>query len=131
MKFKKVIIIVISILLAGCASQQSMHKKAVETNTVEKYEEFLQKYPDSEYQSEVKEKIIELEFSNARSKNTISAFETFLEKYPDNKYKSSAFELIDIINFNKTDLENLSELRAYISKAKTDEYKEKAKTVVA
>jgi outer membrane protein assembly factor BamD (BamD/ComL family) len=72
-----------------------MYKKSVETNTVEKYEEFLQKYPDSKYQSEVKEKIIELEFSNARSKNTISAFKTFLQKYPDNKYKGETITVID------------------------------------
>ncbi len=87
--------IIVSILLAGCASQQSMYKKAEETNTVERYEKFIQKYPDSEYQSEVKGKIIELEFSNARRKNTISAFKTFLQKYPDNKYKGEAIIVVD------------------------------------
>jgi len=101
MNFKKTIMIVVSILLAGCASQQSMYKKAGETNTVEKYEEFIQKYPDSEYQSEVKGKIIELEFTKAVGTNTVEKYEEFLQKYPDSKYQSEVKGKIIELEFTK------------------------------
>ena len=66
-------------------------------------------------------------WKKARKINTIESYENFLMKNPDSEYKSSAIELIDSINFSQIDLDNLSDIRGYISNLKSDKYQEKAK----
>lgn len=131
MNFKKAIVIAVSILLAGCASQQSLYKKAVETNTIEKYEDFLQKYPDSEYQSSVKDKIIDIEFSNTKAKNTIIALEAFLKKYPDNKYKEQATEQIEALEFKDVRQSNsIKSIQHFLEKYPNSKYKNEAELYI-
>jgi hypothetical protein len=42
-------------LIIGCASMQSAYRTALSEDTIEQYEKFLSKYPESPYKSEVKD----------------------------------------------------------------------------
>lgn len=62
-------LILISVLLTfsiTCFSQEGKWKKAQKINTIESYQEFIDKYPQSEFYEDAKLKIIDLENKRAK-----------------------------------------------------------------
>jgi len=94
MKFLKIFLVILFVLIAGWflltggwSTMQSSYKKALKVNTIEGYEKFVLKYPDSEYRSEIEEKISELKlFYDAKAENTITAYQEFIDKYPNTEH---------------------------------------------
>jgi len=76
--------LLILFLLCGCAGVD--FKKAKQLNTVEGYETFLAKYPNSSYTKEanvLREKVF---FENVCKTNTITSYDSFLNVYSNGKY---------------------------------------------
>ncbi|MCF8255604.1 MAG: hypothetical protein K9J84_13590 [Bacteroidia bacterium] len=96
---KKLILIAVVLFLAITGfSQEKKWKKANEANTIESYQKFLSKYPDSEFSSLAKEGIIKLDYEDACERNSISAYEKFLKKHSDSKYHDDVNQRIKQIS---------------------------------
>lgn len=87
--------------------------KAGEIETVEAYEEFIEKYPQSEYITDARDRIEEIAYRNAENEGTIKAFELFLKECPDSSFTNAAKRKIDVIQYEP-----------YKSKDTTEAYKE-------
>ena len=89
------------VLIAGCASQQSMYYKATDTHTIEAYQKFVDKYPDGEYTANVKSKIEKLEYQMLSSSNSIDSLRNFLTKYPASSYRAEIQQKIEKLEFDE------------------------------
>jgi SPOR domain len=80
--------------MAGCSRQQSDWQKARGVNSIDSYEQFLQKYPASEFtaqaQARVKELYEERDWQKARDADTPAAYQEFLKAYPEGKWAEEA-----------------------------------------
>lgn len=97
-------IFLISVLLAisiTCFSQKGKWKKAQEINTIESYQKFLDKYPDSEFTEDAKINLIDLEYDKSIKTNTIEAYNDFLNKYPKNHHKYDVNERLSKLERKK------------------------------
>lgn len=108
---KKYIFISVALLFFACASQKSMFQKAQMTNTIEAYEQFLEKYPEGEYTFQAKSNIEKLSFKNAESKNTIESYNKYLSIYPEGEFTSQAKSSIENLIF--TDAKNKNTIESY------------------
>ncbi len=93
---KTLCILAAMFLMMSCVTVSSEFKKARNIDTVVAYQEFLKKYPNSEFTKEAKKRIEELEYEKAKSENTIESYQRFIEKYPDSEFGSTAKEKIAI-----------------------------------
>jgi len=84
-KLYPLLLVIMIVLVAGCATTQNQWKKAESANTVEAYEEFLKQNPESDYAKKAKDKIRELRYREAVKENTIDAYQRFLEVYPEGR----------------------------------------------
>ncbi|MCU4137430.1 MAG: hypothetical protein MW689_001001 [Thermodesulfobacteria bacterium] len=74
------------VVLVGCATPKKNWEKAQRLNTIEAYQEFLQKHPNSEFAYEAKRKIEELAWERTKEQNTIEAYQEFIDKYPQSEF---------------------------------------------
>jgi hypothetical protein len=88
-----------------CFPQKGKWDKALKINTIESYQEFLSKYPQSEYSSLAKSKIIDFEYEEIKSQNTINSLEAFLTKYPESKYTEEAEKTLKEMKFERNERE--------------------------
>jgi cell division septation protein DedD len=88
--------------MAGCSRQQSDWQKARGVNSIDSFEQFLKKYPDSEFtaqaQARVKELYEERDWQKARDADTPAAYQEFLKAYSEGKWAEEA--RIRIENFS-------------------------------
>jgi hypothetical protein len=82
-----VVILAVS-FLSGC--EQREFQKAKQANTVEAYNAFLGKYPNSKLASEANAAIEGLEWEKATTADTIAAYQGYMTKYPTGKFASEA-----------------------------------------
>lgn len=82
MKDFKIILIFIMIF-SGCAIQSNLYNKAIESNDINDYKKYLDKYPDGKYSEDAKEYILYIE---AKEQNTIESYEKYLRESPTEKY---------------------------------------------
>ena len=115
MRFQRFFIIIFTILMAGCASQQSMFNKAKTENSIESYKEFLLKYPDSAFSEEAEKLIKNLEYKKIKKVNTIESYKRFLDKYPTSEQAQHAKEYISMIKEIKS-IRNNQELNTVFMK---------------
>ncbi|MCR4664589.1 MAG: tetratricopeptide repeat protein [Paludibacteraceae bacterium] len=77
--------------------------RATQTNTVDAYQNFIDKYPDSNYAGRAKQKISDItdekNWNAACLENTISAYQRYIEN--DGKNKSIAYSKMDVIKRQK------------------------------
>ncbi len=93
-------------------AQEGKWKKVQKLNTLEQYQKFLSKYPDSEFFGQAKQKIIEIEFNNTNASNTISGYKIFIDTYPENnKYLEEAKKSLLELEFENA--KNLNTVEAY------------------
>jgi hypothetical protein len=103
------------VLIVGCASVESHYKETRELDTIEAYEEFIQKYPDSEFANEAKKRLEHLEssqkdFEVAKIKNTIESYKEFIAKYPENEHVKEAEVRIREITLRKKTINDIIEV---------------------
>lgn len=68
-------------------------KIAQQTDTIEAWEMFLEKYPESEFAPEAEKRLEELYFEKAKMENTIEGYWLFVQKYPQSKFAGEAERL--------------------------------------
>lgn len=77
-------------LIFSCNNAKKEWEKTQQQNTVESFNSFIEKYPESEFIQEAKLKIIDLEWEKTLKDNNIKSFKAFISKYPVNKYLDEA-----------------------------------------
>ncbi len=91
--------IFVSFLLLNCATMRSQYDEARRIDSIEMYEKYLENYPDSSYNKEIKNRIMELNFEDAMNQDTTFAYKKFLEKYPYSQYSAGINKkLIEIMD---------------------------------
>jgi ankyrin repeat protein len=86
-------LILISMILAfsfTCFAQKGKWKKAQEIDSIESYENFLERYPKSIYANDAIVKLLELEHKRANETSSFDSYSSFLKKYQN--YKNADFE---------------------------------------
>jgi hypothetical protein len=127
-------IILISVILAfslTCFAQKGKWKKAQKVNTIESYQKFLIKNPDSEFYEEAKTKLIELEFQKAQKINTVESYQNFLIKNPDSEfYKEARSKLIELEFQKAIKAYNISALKIFIKNYPQNEFESKVNNLI-
>ncbi len=80
-------------------AQKGKYKKACQANTIDSYQEFLTKYPDSEYSKDIKERLINLEYEQVKDETQPEPLKEFIKKYPDNQYSEQIKPKIENLEF--------------------------------
>ena len=96
------LVIAISILLVSCSAEKSDWQSAQSADSVEAYEQFITKHPQSalanEARTRTKQLAEEQDWEKATSVDTADSYQAFLGKYPDGKWSEEA--RIRVENFN-------------------------------
>ncbi|MCX7001272.1 MAG: tetratricopeptide repeat protein, partial [Candidatus Sumerlaeota bacterium] len=95
--------------LTGCVSVA--WKDATSANTIAAYEEFLKKYPQSQYGQEACQKLEELYFYKAKTTNTIQSYEEFLKRCRHGPLSREAENKLEEFYFEKA--KNADTIEAY------------------
>lgn len=102
--------------LTSC-SEKAKWNTVLNENTIESYENFLEKYPDSEYKNEAKERVVDIEYANAKNNNSIEGYKDFLKKYPNSKHTDNANKVIIDLEFeNVKQINTISEYETFLKK---------------
>lgn len=104
-------ILVVSLLAISCASMEHRWQEAVVLDSIEGYQEFLNKYPSSNRASQARLRIQALRFEQALKLNTIEAYEEFLQEYPDGEQADQA--LLEIEKLRLEQATALNTVEAY------------------
>jgi cell division septation protein DedD len=90
------------LILPGCSAEKSDWQSAQSADTVEAYEQFISKHPQSALASEARERTKQLaeekDWEKASSIDTMDSYQAFLGKYPEGKWSEEA--RIRIENFS-------------------------------
>jgi len=97
---KLLVIVVLIFFIVGCASIASRYSEVRGIDTIEAYEEFIQKYPDSEYANKARMQIDEL---SAKTKNTIEVYREFIVRHPESEFvKEAKVRIKELFLMDKT-----------------------------
>ena len=122
------ILIVIFLLLVGCATTDQDWKKAKDLNTVEAYEMFLRENPNSKY-------TIKAQWNQFKILDTTIGYEWFLKTYPKSEYSKEAKRLYDfnvLRDWEDTKSEGtLFAYKAFINRNPKSEFTSEANNIVA
>jgi len=125
------VITVSAILLFGCATEQKLWEKTIDTNTIEAYEAFLSEYPDGEYVDSAKEEIDKLSWEIASNKNTIEGYKQYLDQHPNGKYLLEAWEIIENRSWSLAESRNTIEsYEGYLEDFPEGRFKNKANNLI-
>lgn len=78
----------------GCGNEEGDFTKARETNTVEGYEAYVAKYPNSSHATEVRSALAEMEWKLARQDDRAVTYEEYIQKYPETDHAVEARNLL-------------------------------------
>lgn len=98
--------------LGGCATAGSHYERAREANTVQGYEDFIRRYPDSDLADQARARIDELEaprraFEAAKAANTVEAYRSFIREYPGSEHVKEANHGIRFINLKSMTIHDI------------------------
>ena len=100
MHFLTVVFVVLQLtFLFGC--ENKLWDETQETNTIQGYEKYLQKYPKSKYANEAQSTLEVLQFDKAKGENTLDSYVKFLVNYPDSRLEDNAKSAIEILQYDK------------------------------
>lgn len=87
------------VMLAGCSRDQSDWRSAQAADTVESYNQFLAKHPESQLAPQARERVAQLseeqKWRDAATADSIEAYREFLAQYPNGKWSKEAQIRID------------------------------------
>ncbi len=96
------IVIAIALLLVSCSAEKSDWQATQSADTVEAYQQFIGKHPQSAMVSEARERTKQLseekDWEKATGIDTADSYQAFVSKYPEGKWSEEA--RIRIENFN-------------------------------
>jgi hypothetical protein len=91
-------IVVISLIISGCATEENAWQKAADDNTIESYKTFLKEYPEGEFAEKAKIRIEifedKLSWEAALENNTIQSYENYLSSFPRGAFTGKANSVI-------------------------------------
>jgi len=112
-----IVSIVVACLLPGCASVERDWEEAQTKNTIYAYKEFLSENPDSEFSSEARQQVEDLEWKETQKRNTVSAYQKFLKEYPQSPHCDDARNKIGNLQWAYTKRQDTTQaLRDFIQK---------------
>lgn len=116
MNFSNKFFIVIGVLLINsCDSDDIGWKRTKRTNTIESYKEYLQSFPNGNYEKEASVAIENIWYLAALEENTIDAWEAFLKDYPESQYTQTVIDTLEFLHFSiPKSKEDISGLKNYI-----------------
>jgi hypothetical protein len=117
---KLMLYVAIIFLINSCSQDKKEWKNTLEINSVQAYEEYVDKYPDSKYADSAKNRI----WKNTIAMESINAYEEYIDKYPDSKYADSVKNRI----WKKTiSIESIKAFEKYIDKYPRSAFVDSAK----
>jgi len=123
--------VIFTTAIISCRSPEKDFEKAKSENTIEVYEDFIKKYPESEFVEEAHKIVCDLAFNEAKAKNTIEAFENYINKYPESDHIDEAKKMILDIAYNDALKENTIEVyENFIKKYPESEFVEEVHKIV-
>jgi len=111
--FTSILVIVVIMVLSGCASEREMSRRmwseTIKENTIESYEKYLAEYPDGVYKKSAKERIEDLneyrDYKEVEKNGSLEAYQGFVKKYIWSQYVKQAeqkiYQILDRNAFNK------------------------------
>ncbi len=90
-----IFIVIIILILPGCATEDQAWQEAVDNDTIESYDAFLEEYPDGEYAEEAL-------WQKADMANTIEGYDKYMDEYPEGEYFSEAKKGLSDVKWQKT-----------------------------
>lgn len=82
-----ILAVVFTPIIMSCSNPEKDFEKAKIENTIEIFEDYINKYPESYHIDEAKNMILDIALNNALGENTNKAFNDFISKYnPNNDY---------------------------------------------
>jgi outer membrane protein assembly factor BamD (BamD/ComL family) len=101
LKLKKIVLLLV-IIVCSCNTIERDWNNTLTINTVDSYEEFIRKYPESDLTNDAKTKIELLEWEKALENNSFNVFSEFIGKYPESQFLADAKSKLEEIDWNKT-----------------------------
>ncbi|MFQ5641605.1 MAG: hypothetical protein ACE5IR_26825, partial [bacterium] len=98
-KTLSIVLLVLLFVIFACDSGESDYEKAKQVNTIQAYEEFVNKHPDSRFVDAAKRNIDSLRYDILVSQGNLEAYEEFVHKYPDSRFVDLAKENIDSLRY--------------------------------
>lgn len=90
-------IFILALSFFSCTTLPLRYKKIREKDNIDSYENFLKKYPQSDFSDSIKSRIEELRYQKS---TTIDSLEKFIEDYPNSLFLEKAKKQIGIIIAN-------------------------------
>lgn len=93
------LLLVVSILICGCESEQSIWKKTLETNSIEGFEGYLLKYPEGSFIDSAQIFLIDLYFENAGKTEDIQEYTKVIERFDNSIFSHKVDSIATIETF--------------------------------
>lgn len=91
LKEKRLLIVfLVLMLVAGCATIRGDWRRAEKVNTVKSYQEFLRQHSKSDFAAEATIRIEKLDWEEAKNLNSASSYRWFIHKHPQSSFVSDA-----------------------------------------
>lgn len=89
------------IMYSALWADDTAYKKAVEQNTVKGYQEFLSRYPNSEFANDIQSRYDEIDYREAVRKNNENAYTKYLQEHPKSIYVDSVKAFVEEFAYDK------------------------------
>jgi hypothetical protein len=120
--------LIIVIALIGCATAQEDWKKAQAKDTVQAYQEFLEKHPSSDWTETARHNIEEADWERAQNLNIYQTYQDFLAKYPASEHADITKQKIEKFEWVKAEKTNTIEVyQEYLAKYPSGEFSQTAR----
>jgi hypothetical protein len=126
-----VLIIFLLLFLYGCTSEKQSWEEIQDSYSIEAYQNFLIKYPNSDKKHIALEKIEYLTYFEAEIHNSIKELQKYLALYPNGKYKKEVNLLLDEIDYNEAIYRKTKEsLKKYLANHPNGKYKVQVQSLI-
>lgn len=97
-------------------ADDTAYKKAVQANTIQEYKAFLNRYPNSEFASDVQKRYDELDYRKARKSHTEGSYNDYLREHPHSLYADSVKIFVEDLAYVRVKASNdVSVCRQFIN----------------
>jgi hypothetical protein len=93
-------------IFTACTTVKTHWEQASQTNTMSAYEEFLHKYPQSEFDKEARLRIEKLSYEQAKKIDSLKEYQKYADSYPKGIYSEAAKKRMDEISYAAAKKEN-------------------------
>ncbi|MBL8954592.1 MAG: HEAT repeat domain-containing protein [Myxococcaceae bacterium] len=132
MKQKPVVLLVALVIGANFGCRDSAFSAASKKDTVEAYREFLAKHPIDQDSDAARDRLAELELTEAKRVHTVVAYKRYLEEHPDGERGRAARALLEGLRFNATASRNTAlAWRQFIKDHPDGSHREEAEAALA